>query len=98
MEPNRVIGFCLSILADIRFSLLLFNSISKKLDVLLYFKACSSYSNKQDGKAINILKVLIYLVKPQIDLITFLQFGHTFNLDFIAITTLYWVGAFRVDC
>lgn len=88
MKSDKVTGLCSFILADPRFSLLLFYSISRKLDMLLYSKAYSSYRNERDVKAINILQALTCLVKPLIDLIAFPHLGQIFNLDFIRIITL----------
>lgn len=88
MKRNRVANVNLFIVASLRFSLLLFDCMSKGLDMLLYFKVYFGFKTSQNDKNTSILQMLICLVKPLTNLTTFPHFRHIFNLDSIVIIAL----------
>lgn len=83
---SEVASFYLFIFASLLFFFLLSDSKSKEL-VVLYLKTYFEFRSWQYAKAISILQALICLVKLLVDLTTFLQLGHIYNLDSIAIIT-----------
>lgn len=89
VKSDIIAGFYLFILASLKFSLLLFDDTSRRLNILFYSKPCFSFGSKQDSKATTgILQALICFVKLLVDLIAFLHLGHIFNLDFFTIIAL----------